>query len=219
MKRFKTILLFILLSPLFSLGQVLDKEDVDEYLQQLKFLNGKLAPNFALPDTAENVFNLKSVNNKVVILDFWFTTCAPCINEIPAFKNLYSAYKPSGNVVFVSVCIDNIANKPRWKNMISKYKLPGIQLFMAKDKALKSGNNFYKQKINTFPTRLLVSKTGTILGVLPDIENYLVLYSIDGGVKGRSTAASFMDAIESKERVVTWANLNKNKIMRFQKTK
>ena len=218
MKNVKLSLLLLALSPFFCFSQSdLAKEDADEYMAQLMILQGIQAPNFAILDTSGKTVRLQEFKNKLVILDFWFTSCAPCINEIPAFKNLQSVYKNSNNVVFISICMDNIEKKSHWKSLITKHKIPGIHLFMPTNKEGNRENNFYINKINIFPTQLLISKNGLVLGGLPDIETIPVLYSIDSGLKGRTTAESFNDIIKSPEKFIKWANLNKNIITKFQK--
>lgn len=38
----------------------------------------------------ENFISLNSIKGKYVLLDFWATTCAPCIKEFPHLKKMYS---------------------------------------------------------------------------------------------------------------------------------
>jgi cytochrome oxidase Cu insertion factor (SCO1/SenC/PrrC family) len=50
----------------------------------LKAPSGRtLAPDFALKDTTGKVLRLSEYRGRVVLLDFWATTCAGCIQEIP----------------------------------------------------------------------------------------------------------------------------------------
>ncbi len=55
-------------------------------------------------------FDLKSLSGKVVLVDFWSTTCGPCIMEIPGIKQEYERYKAKGfEVVGVSLDRDRDA--------------------------------------------------------------------------------------------------------------
>ena len=46
------------------------------------FLNHSLA-DFNFKDVNGNKLNKKDLKGKVIVINFWFTTCQPCIQEIP----------------------------------------------------------------------------------------------------------------------------------------
>ena len=48
---------------------------------------GRPAPNFTLTDGSRSL-QLSSYRGKVVVLNFWATWCAPCIEEIPSLNQL-----------------------------------------------------------------------------------------------------------------------------------
>ena len=55
--------------------------------------------------------NGRTINNDVLkghlnIINFWFTSCPPCIAEIPAFNYLVDKYK-NRNINFISFCNEN----------------------------------------------------------------------------------------------------------------
>ena len=49
-----------------------------------------------------------SLRGKVVVMNFWATWCAPCVQEIPWFNKLYKELAPKG-VAFVGVSMDDDA--------------------------------------------------------------------------------------------------------------
>ena len=55
-----------------------------------------LAPDFALKDTTGKVVRLSEYRGRVVLLDFWATTCAGCIQEIPMFIEVAKTYEDRG---------------------------------------------------------------------------------------------------------------------------
>lgn len=60
---------------------------------------GAPAPDFSLVNLQGGKTSLKSFHGKVVVLNFWSTTCAPCIKEIPSLNRLYNEMKGDGLVV------------------------------------------------------------------------------------------------------------------------
>jgi thiol-disulfide isomerase/thioredoxin len=65
---------------------------------------GQLAPDFSGKDMSDTVtydFNYYK-GRKVVVLNFWFTTCPPCVAEIPDLNRLYDRYKDRADIVFIA---------------------------------------------------------------------------------------------------------------------
>jgi len=60
---------------------------------------GKPAPDFTLSDIDGNKVRLADLKGKVVVLNFWSTSCAPCVAEIPSLNTLYRDLKGSGLTV------------------------------------------------------------------------------------------------------------------------
>jgi len=54
---------------------------------------GTPAPKFEIIDMDGNRINSENTKGKVVFLNFWFTTCKPCIMEIPDLNKIYQKYK------------------------------------------------------------------------------------------------------------------------------
>ncbi len=53
---------------------------------------GCLAPDFATELLSGDTFRLSSHRGQVVILNFWAITCGPCIEELPYYEQLKTAY-------------------------------------------------------------------------------------------------------------------------------
>lgn len=63
------------------------------------------APNFVAKDFAGSSFELKELSGKVVILNFWASWCAPCIEEVPSLIKLVKEFK--GDVELIAVSGDS----------------------------------------------------------------------------------------------------------------
>ena len=62
---------------------------------------------------------LKKLQGKVVVLNFWFSACLPCVEEIPALNRLAKEYKNKG-VEFFGITYDSY--KTLKSQFLPKYK-------------------------------------------------------------------------------------------------
>jgi len=64
-------------------------------------LNGRSFPAFEWKDLNNNRIALQQLKGKTVVLNFWHTSCVPCIAEMPLLNKLVQKYS-NENVVFIS---------------------------------------------------------------------------------------------------------------------
>ncbi len=91
--------------------------------------NRKKAPNFYAESINGNDISLNSIlkNNKVVLIDFWASWCAPCRAESPNIIRLYNKYHAKGFDV-IGVSEDKYADTDKWKNAVAIDRLPWHQV-------------------------------------------------------------------------------------------
>jgi peroxiredoxin len=66
----------------------------------------RTAPDFTLPDADGNQVKLSQFRGKTVILNFWTTTCQPCLEEMPSIADLAKVLAPRRDVVVLTVSTD-----------------------------------------------------------------------------------------------------------------
>lgn len=82
------------------------EEENSKRQQLISFMHNKPSPDFELVDLHGKVWRLSNLRGKIVVLNFWFTSCAPCVQEIPELNELVREYnnKP---VVFLGLTFNN----------------------------------------------------------------------------------------------------------------
>ena len=116
---------------------------------------GKLAPDFSTTDIDGIPISLKDYRGKVVLLDFWTTTCGPCIGEMPNMKKVYDAYKDVGFDV-IGVNLDT--NEADLHEFLKVCNLPWRQIFGGQDSPLKK-----LYRVRGVPSPWLMDKEGKVI--------------------------------------------------------
>lgn len=130
-------------------------------------LVGTKAPSFKMTDTEGNLITSENTKGKVVVLNFWFTTCKPCIMEIPELNSVYEKYKSNKNVVFASITFNK---KEAVKSFLLKHplKYPVVS---------NSKNTINTFGISGYPTNIVIDKKGNYSditnGGFPEIGKHI----------------------------------------------
>ncbi len=74
-------------------------------IEFLNNLNGCTAPDFSVTTINENDIILSELKGKIVVLNFWFTTCLPCLKEIPHLNLLTNEFD-NDEVIFIGLSRD-----------------------------------------------------------------------------------------------------------------
>lgn len=70
---------------------------------------GELAPPIVATTVNGDEFDLDDQRGRFVVVNFFSTTCVPCIREHPELVSFHEAYAPSGFAEVVSVAFDDSA--------------------------------------------------------------------------------------------------------------
>jgi len=74
--------------------------------QRNNCLIGATAPFFEAITLSGKKLNLENLKGKVVVINFWFTRCKPCLEEMPLLNNVVAKYKKE-NILFLSFANDD----------------------------------------------------------------------------------------------------------------
>ncbi|PRD56284.1 TlpA family protein disulfide reductase [Sphingobacterium gobiense] len=68
--------------------------------------------------------------DKLTIVNFWATWCAPCIEEIPHFVTVFNQYRESADLDIIFVSLDRLINIKEVAKVTKRYKMPGELLLL-----------------------------------------------------------------------------------------
>lgn len=116
-----------------------------------------VAPGWALPTLSGDTLSLSDLRGKVVLIDFFYKSCAPCCAALPALQRLHEKYKDRG---FVMVGIDPF-DDPDEDAMADFLSKRGISYTVAfADRELAETYH-----VSGYPTLFLVNRKGKIMQV------------------------------------------------------
>ena len=88
-----------------SIPEEIVLKDYEPYKEPDPLPEGSLAPEWTLPTLTGEMVSLADLKGKVVLLDFFYKSCAPCCAALPVLQSLHEKYKDKG---FVMIGIDPI---------------------------------------------------------------------------------------------------------------
>lgn len=158
------------------------KEEAKETYEKVQnLLAGNPSPKFVYDDAEGHSVALDDLQGNLVYIDVWATWCVPCLNEIPAMKELQNDYEGQ-NVKFVAISVDVLKDYDKWKNMLKEKDLKGIHLFA--DQNWKS-EFVQAYGINAIPRFLLIDADGNIISAdAPRPSNPAIRELLDKHLKG-----------------------------------
>lgn len=109
---------------------------------------------------------LEENRGKVIYIDFWATSCPPCLAEMGPLKKLRAGY-PTEDLAIYSICSGNDRGKKNWEKCLDKYSMRncGIKCIYAADyMGVENYRKIAKQwKITRLPHYVLINRKGQII--------------------------------------------------------
>ena len=130
---------------------------------------GKVAPDFTVSDGSTSV-HLANYRGKVVLLNFWASWCAPCVEELPSLLQLHHE---NPDIVVLAVSIDE--DPDAYTSFIRNRH---VDLITVRDPSQSAANLFHT---DMWPETYVIDRNGVIrrkfIGAAdwsdPEVRNYL----------------------------------------------
>lgn len=117
------------------------------------------APEFSLKDLSGGTVKLSGLRGKVILLNFWYSSCMPCRREMPDLAILHKLYSAKG-LVILGLNLDEVfmpeSNGAELKKFLDEYRVPYPILIANQDVFEDYG------QIPVQPTSFLVDRDGTV---------------------------------------------------------
>ena len=117
------------------------------------------------------VFNASKLSgDKVTVLNFWFTTCDPCLKELPDFDRIATEYK--GSVDVIAIHSETRVDVPEWLSQ----NYPNSDMLFGYD----AEDAYYNELISvgTYPATVVLDENGVIIAKFVRKVHYDELKSI-----------------------------------------
>ncbi|WP_114941238.1 peroxiredoxin family protein [Mucilaginibacter endophyticus] len=112
---------------------------------------GRPAADFSLMDLEGKEVTLSKLKGKVIVLNFWFTSCPPCNTEMPELNKLVKNFDGK-DVVFLALTFNN-------PNMIKEF-LKNHSFFYTILPSSRTVDKFYQ--ITSWPTSFVIARDGNV---------------------------------------------------------
>ena len=146
---FKFLVIFVYLittSPSYSI----EEPDIKNLII---IKDTKSYKNVIFRDINDNDVDLKNYVNKLIMINFWATWCAPCREEMPSLDLLQSDKRLNNLKIFpINVGKENVIKS---KNFFSELNIQNLDIYF--DPTVNLANKFL---LRGLPTTILINKKG-----------------------------------------------------------
>ncbi len=111
---------------------------------------GKNFPSLSINTNDQKTFSFGKFKGRIVVINWWATSCAPCAEEIPGLNSLVDKYDSSG-VVFVAVAYD----PDNLNGFLAKRDFKYIQGLASPDMIKTLGG--------AFPRNIIIDRSGKVV--------------------------------------------------------
>jgi thiol-disulfide isomerase/thioredoxin len=164
---------------------------------------GKIAPDFAQPDTLGQMVKLSDFRGKYVLLDFWASWCGPCRAENPNVVKVFNAYKDKGFTV-LGVSLDQPGKRDAW---LSAVRHDGLAWTQVSDLKFWGNAVAVLYGVSAIPANLLLDPQGKIIA--KDLHGEALRSKLNEVLtKGRFTLTGIIKGEDSGEIRLYYTDAN-----------
>ncbi len=106
----------------------------------------------------KNLITEKDLNNKIVLLDFWYTRCGVCFEKFPQVQAVYSKYKNDSSVMILAVNKPIEEDKPNQAFNDIREEGHSFPVVITKDEYLAE-----RFGVKGYPTTFVINTNGQII--------------------------------------------------------
>ena len=146
-----------MISVLISFSQPTEEQirQVEEAKKEVKKMKGKPFPDFELTAMDGTTYSKEELEGKILVINFWFTRCTPCVQEMPEMNEMVEEFKDE-DIVFLAPTFDSDEQVNRF---LSKRDFDYTIVPDVKDFCLELN-------VRSYPTHFIVNREGTIEKVI-----------------------------------------------------
>lgn len=116
------------------------------------FKTGETFSKIKTNDMYGNKINTKNLKGSIIVVNYWYTDCVPCISEMPELNKIADKYKNDSSVVFISIAKDEATTIQTF-----------LKLHPFKYAIIDNGNFLISENnITSFPTNVVVDQNGKV---------------------------------------------------------
>ena len=120
-------------------------------------------PNFVVSDVTGGDWEFRYAQGRLILVDFWSTTCAPCMRAVPAIKRLQTDYGASGLEVVAIACEPDasLASRAKAVDEVARRKDVNYRVYLEREGKVGDVQRLFS--VQWVPTLVLLDHQGTIL--------------------------------------------------------
>ncbi|TRZ41634.1 TlpA family protein disulfide reductase [Robertkochia solimangrovi] len=138
---------------------------------------GSKAPDISYKTLSGTTFDLNQNTERIIVLDFWGTWCAPCMGEMDNLKEVYLKYKDTVEIVGIA-CHDNYDT---WSKTIESLDLDWTHILNDKE----ADDLSKKFAVEGYPTKIIIDQNGMIRGIYKAARNDRFYKDLENLVAGK----------------------------------
>ena len=138
---------------IYLISTVISFSDEPDLKNLVIHKQNKKLKNIIFTNVDDKSINLKEFSNKLVIINFWATWCAPCREEMPSLDKLQGK-KEFDNLKILTI---NVGQESVHKslNFFKELKIKNLELYF--DNSISLAKTF---SLRGLPTSILINKNG-----------------------------------------------------------